>query len=115
MKYATISNIVKGEYGRSNGRFLDVFSPLNGEVISQVPLSSADVVDEAVAGTHRDRLPRGGGFVVWRAESSDSRASGGRVSIAATRSVPRARRRIHYHYLSSEGATLGTPLRRRVS
>ncbi|MCH2314350.1 MAG: CoA-acylating methylmalonate-semialdehyde dehydrogenase [SAR202 cluster bacterium] len=48
MKYATLTNIVKGEYGRSNGRFLDVFSPLNGEVISQVPLSSADVVDEAV-------------------------------------------------------------------
>ena len=49
MKYATLTNIVKGEYGRSNGMLLDVFSPLNGEVISQVPLSSADVVDEAVA------------------------------------------------------------------
>jgi acyl-CoA reductase-like NAD-dependent aldehyde dehydrogenase len=60
MKYATISNIVKGEYGRSNGRFLDVFSPLNGEVISQVPLSSADVVDEAVAAA-KQAFPGGGG------------------------------------------------------
>ena len=50
MKYSILSNFIKGEYGYSSGEYLDVFSPLNGEIISQVPLSSAAVVDEAVAG-----------------------------------------------------------------
>ena len=50
MKYNSLSNFIKGTYGYSNGEYLDVFSPLNGEVISQVPLSSAAVVDEAVTG-----------------------------------------------------------------
>ena len=30
------------------GDFLDVISPLNGEIISQVPLSSSDILDDAV-------------------------------------------------------------------
>ena len=50
MKYNSLSNFIKGTHGYSNGEYLDVFSPLNGEVISQVPLSSAAVVDEAVTG-----------------------------------------------------------------
>ena len=50
MKYTSLSNFIKGTYSYSNGEYLDVFSPLNGEVISQVPLSSAAVVDEAVTG-----------------------------------------------------------------
>ena len=50
MKYSILTNFIKGESSPSNGKFLDVFSPLNGEVITQVPLSSADVVDDAVAG-----------------------------------------------------------------
>ena len=50
MKYATLSNFIKGGYRNCDGQYIDVFSPLNGEVISKVPLSSADVVDEAVAG-----------------------------------------------------------------
>ena len=50
MKYTSLSNFIKGTYSYSNGEYLDVFSPLNGEVISQVPLSSASVVDEAVTG-----------------------------------------------------------------
>jgi len=53
MKYTSLSNFINGTYGTysySNGEYLDVFSPLNGEVISQVPLSSAAVVDEAVTG-----------------------------------------------------------------
>ena len=50
MKYTSLSNFIKGTYSYSNGEYLDVFSPLNGEVISQVPLSSATVVDEAVTG-----------------------------------------------------------------
>ena len=50
MKYTSLSNFIKGTYSYSNGEYLDVFSPLNGEVISQVPLSSTTVVDEAVTG-----------------------------------------------------------------
>ena len=50
MKYNSLSNFINGTYSYSNGEYLDVFSPLNGEVISQVPLSSATVVDEAVTG-----------------------------------------------------------------
>ena len=50
MKYTSLSNFIKGTYSYSNGEYLDVFCPLNGEVISQVPLSSAAVVDEAVTG-----------------------------------------------------------------
>jgi len=50
MKYTSLSNFINGTYSYSNGEYLDVFSPLNGEVISQVPLSSAAVVDEAVTG-----------------------------------------------------------------
>jgi len=50
MKYSILTNFIKGESSPSNGKFLDVFNPLNGEVITQVPLSSADVVDDAVAG-----------------------------------------------------------------
>jgi len=50
MKYATLSNFIKGRYRNCDGKYIDVFSPLNGDVISKVPLSSADVVNEAVAG-----------------------------------------------------------------
>ena len=50
MKYATLSNFIKGGYRNCDGQYIDVFSPLNGDVISKVPLSSADVVNEAVAG-----------------------------------------------------------------
>jgi malonate-semialdehyde dehydrogenase (acetylating)/methylmalonate-semialdehyde dehydrogenase len=39
---------------------LEVFSPLNGQVISEVPLSSADVVDEAVTAAR-------GAFPAWSA------------------------------------------------
>ena len=56
MKYATLSNFIKGGYRNCDGHFIDVFSPLNGDVISKVPLSSADVVNEAVAGA-KQALP----------------------------------------------------------
>ena len=31
------------------GEFLDVISPLNGEIISQVPLTGSEIVDKAVS------------------------------------------------------------------
>ena len=53
MKYSILTNFIEGESKSSNGKFLDVFSPLNGEVITQVPLSSADALDDAVAGAKK--------------------------------------------------------------
>ena len=49
MKYPVVSNYVNQQNVSSNGRLLDVYSPLNGEVIAQVTLSSAEAVAEAVA------------------------------------------------------------------
>ena len=67
MKYATLSNFIKGGYRNCDGHFIDVFSPLNGDVISKVPLSSADVVNEAVAGAKQ-------AFPVWAEQPIKERA-----------------------------------------
>lgn len=48
MKYPIVTNFINGEYGSANGQLLDVYSPLNGELISKVPLSSSEVIDQAV-------------------------------------------------------------------
>ena len=56
MKYSQVTNCINGEQISGNGQMLEVFSPLNGQVISEVPLSSADVVDEAVTAA-REAFP----------------------------------------------------------
>ncbi|MFC1536102.1 CoA-acylating methylmalonate-semialdehyde dehydrogenase [Candidatus Neomarinimicrobiota bacterium] len=48
MKYKPLTNYYKGQKMTFKGDFLDVISPLNGEIISQVPLSSSDILDDAV-------------------------------------------------------------------
>ena len=48
MKYPSLTNVINGENISSNGELLEVFSPVSGELISNVPLSTADVVDSAV-------------------------------------------------------------------
>lgn len=48
MKYPILTNYINGGNAASNGALLEVFSPLSGELISKVPLSTAGVVDEAV-------------------------------------------------------------------
>lgn len=48
MKYPIVENIINGKTVSSNGNFLDVYSPLNGELISQVNMSGNDAVHEAV-------------------------------------------------------------------
>ena len=48
MKYSPVTNFINGEQVSGDGQILEVFSPVNGEVISEVPLSSAVVVDKAV-------------------------------------------------------------------
>ncbi|NOZ03582.1 MAG: CoA-acylating methylmalonate-semialdehyde dehydrogenase [FCB group bacterium] len=48
MKYSILSNHVGGEENSGKGPLLDVYSPLNGELLSRVPLSTTEEVDQAV-------------------------------------------------------------------
>ena len=48
MKYAAVTNYIHGRNIPARNGTMDVFSPLNGDLISKVPLSSAQEVDEAV-------------------------------------------------------------------
>lgn len=43
-----VKNYISGQFHDANGRSMEVISPLDGSVISLVPLSSAAVLDEAV-------------------------------------------------------------------
>ena len=63
MKYPIIENIINGKPVRSNGNLLNVFSPLNGELISQVNMSGKDAVDEAVQ-TAQDAFPDWSGMTL---------------------------------------------------
>ncbi len=48
MKYPIVKNFIGGHLISNGENKLDVYSPLTGDVISQVPLSSYDAVDKAV-------------------------------------------------------------------
>ncbi len=48
MKYPVVTNYINGQSVPGSNGLLDVYSPINGALISKVPLSSAQVVDEAV-------------------------------------------------------------------
>ena len=49
MKYRSVQNYIKGEFTNSSAtRKLDVISPLDGNKLSEVPMSSASDLDEAV-------------------------------------------------------------------
>jgi len=63
MKYPIIENIINGKPVRSNSNLLNVFSPLNGELISQVNMSGKDAVDEAVQ-TAQDAFPDWSGMTL---------------------------------------------------
>jgi len=47
--YPLARNYIRGEFRQLAGRSMDVQSPLDGSTISSVPLSSREVLDEAVA------------------------------------------------------------------
>jgi len=50
MKYPPVQNFVNGQFvAADSNRFLQVVSPLNGEELSKVPMSSASSLNEAVA------------------------------------------------------------------
>jgi malonate-semialdehyde dehydrogenase (acetylating)/methylmalonate-semialdehyde dehydrogenase len=48
MKYKTVNNFIGEELIDGGGEKLDVHTPLDGSVISQVILSTAEAVDKAV-------------------------------------------------------------------
>ncbi len=48
MKYPETKNFIGGSFTSANGKMLDVISPLNGKVISTVPLSGRAELDKAV-------------------------------------------------------------------
>ncbi len=48
MKYPIVKNIINGKTEQYQGELLDVYSPINGEIISQVNMSGKDAIDEAV-------------------------------------------------------------------
>jgi len=48
MKYPVVENIIGGKAVSSNGSLLDVYSPVDGEVITQVNMSDSQAVDNAV-------------------------------------------------------------------
>lgn len=49
MKYKPVQNYIKGEFANSSSiRKMDVISPLDGNKLSEVPMSSSDDLDEAV-------------------------------------------------------------------
>ncbi|MDQ3843019.1 MAG: aldehyde dehydrogenase family protein, partial [Bacteroidota bacterium] len=50
MRYPAIQNYISGHFADSETkRFLDVISPINGELLSKVPLSTSDDLNRAVA------------------------------------------------------------------
>jgi malonate-semialdehyde dehydrogenase (acetylating)/methylmalonate-semialdehyde dehydrogenase len=59
MKYPPVQNFVNGGFvAADSGRFLHVVSPLNGESLSQVPLSSPSSLQDAVAAAKK-------AFPIW--------------------------------------------------
>ena len=67
MKYSPVQNFVNGVFESSSGEQLDVVSPLDGSLLSRVPLSSAEELDRAVAGANR-------AFADWSAQTIKQRA-----------------------------------------
>lgn len=48
IKSGKVKNFINGQFEVNGEKMMDVFSPLDGNVISQVPLSGYDVLDKAV-------------------------------------------------------------------
>ncbi len=48
MKYPVLKNFIGGKFAAFNGEFLDVQCPLDGSIISSVPISNSETVNQAV-------------------------------------------------------------------
>ncbi len=49
MKYPSVKNYIEGKFVENGNDEIDVLSPIDGSIISSVPLSSYDAVDKAVS------------------------------------------------------------------
>lgn len=49
LKFPEVKNYIKGHFVDSSGEKMDVVSPLNGELLSKVPVSDIDALNNAVA------------------------------------------------------------------
>jgi len=58
LKYPHVKNYIDGRYIENDGRSLDVISPLDGHIISSVPLSGKEELDVAVSAAKK-------AFVTW--------------------------------------------------
>ena len=67
MKYETVENYAGGLFQTRTAERQDVISPLDGTVISQVPLSDTADVEEAVRHAHQ-------AFPAWSSRTSKQRA-----------------------------------------
>lgn len=67
MKYKEVNNFIDGKFAKNKSAKLDVTSPLNGKVISTVPLSNTSDLDHAVEAASR-------AFPKWAALTSKKRA-----------------------------------------
>ncbi|MCD4679323.1 MAG: CoA-acylating methylmalonate-semialdehyde dehydrogenase [Bacteroidales bacterium] len=67
MKYPEIKNFIDGKFTSSEGKKLDVTCPLNGEVISNVPLSTITDLDKAITAAKK-------AFPLWSGLTSKKRA-----------------------------------------
>jgi malonate-semialdehyde dehydrogenase (acetylating) / methylmalonate-semialdehyde dehydrogenase len=53
MKYAEVQNFIAGKFVKNGNASMDVLSPLDGSIISKVPLSKANDLDNAVAAAEK--------------------------------------------------------------
>ncbi len=67
MKYPVIKNFIGGQPVAFSGEFSDVLCPLNGSIISSVPLSNAETVNQAVLAAQK-------AFPVWSTTTVRERA-----------------------------------------
>lgn len=68
MKYPSVQNFIGGEFVAGGGQTRPVFCPLNGQQISEVPLSPASDLDQAVAAART-------AFADWSARTMRERAA----------------------------------------
>ena len=67
MRYQEVKNFINGDFVETSSARLDINSPLNGQVISTVPLSTSKELDQAVSAAAK-------AFPVWSGFTSKKRA-----------------------------------------
>ncbi|MCD4789063.1 MAG: aldehyde dehydrogenase family protein [Bacteroidales bacterium] len=69
MKYKEVKNYIGGKFVQSDNKRLDVFSPLNGKIISTVPLSGYNDLDKAVKAA-QEAFPKWAGLTSKKVQNN---------------------------------------------